>query len=37
MKNKEYIGLVVQPYREGFTTHEVTKHSPCQFVVTFEV
>lgn len=27
MNENHYIGLVVQPYREGFTSHEVTKQS----------
>ena len=31
------IGSVVRPYREGFTTHEVTYHLHFQLVVTNEV
>lgn len=37
MNENHYIGLVVQPYREGFTSHEVTKQSKSQLVVASEV
>ena len=37
MMNNRYNGLAVQPYRESFTTHEVTYSGHIQSVVTVEV
>ncbi len=37
MNKNNITGPVVRPYREGFTTHEVTYDSRFQFVVTFTV